>query len=343
MRLQSQRPKVTRGANLQETSKIPRSDPSFLTRFTIFFGTILLVVLPVGWAYFTQHALPRWYLAYAANELEDGKRDSAVAALDKAYAQDASIVQDAHYWQTRLSTLSGEGGPSRDEVANLVSHMVETLKASPESEHRILMADRIANRLLSIGFAKESVEVMQALFPPINKRSSVRNNQIAYAKSVAKIDLDTALREIDRALQQTKGREPAFLDTKAWVLHQRGENELALEFANSAIDRLYQELFQVSNQLYDAFTPDSELKKYGESSDPEEADAFRSVLQMRIERELESLWGFSRQGIDHQLQTIAVLRHHRASILEALGRMEEAELDRLWLELYDFRDTSQLI
>lgn len=61
-------------------------------------------------------------------------------------------------------------------------------------------------------------------------------NELAYAKAIGKIGLDSALQEINDALKSEK--HAAFLDTRGFIYYQMGKYELALKDLDPAVNEL---------------------------------------------------------------------------------------------------------
>lgn len=62
-------------------------------------------------------------------------------------------------------------------------------------------------------------------------------NNLAYLYALQKTNLDSALRLVNRALEQRRD-EGSFLDTKGWIYFQKGDYKVALEFLTAASTRL---------------------------------------------------------------------------------------------------------
>ncbi|AMV32288.1 hypothetical protein VN12_09205 [Pirellula sp. SH-Sr6A] len=316
-----------------------RNEPSRVLRNAILLIAILIPVFPVARVYYWQHALPRWYLAYAANELAAERVDSATRTLDRSIEMDPSIASDLHYWRLRLDLLLGQKELPDEKIEEFIAHAFEQLERIESLPLRAAVSDWIASRLLQERQAPAAVRIMSHFFPSIAERTPVQNNDLAYARAIARVNLDLASKEIDAALRKTNERNSGFLDTKAWVLHLQGKNQLAQEFSQAAIELLYRDLSAVNRNLADAFYPDAKIELI---RDELEAEGLEKEKTKAAEG-LKMLSAVTESQVDQQLRMIAVLRHHRASILEALGEEEGAALDRLWLRLFGFHDTESLI
>ncbi|MEM7479183.1 MAG: hypothetical protein AAF483_29715, partial [Planctomycetota bacterium] len=166
------------------------------------------------------------------------------------------------------------------------------------------------------------LRIVETALTPEDMDSPVIRNQIAYVRACAGEDLDKALEDINYALE----RFPAnygYLDTRAWVQFRRGEFELALKDANTAIEKLHKELKRVQNDPVSQFFQvllewlggDEDLR--ADASDQASGDQDEGTLQV--------------ENADPNIWLEGVLRYHRMRALLALSRDSEAEEDRQWL------------
>jgi tetratricopeptide (TPR) repeat protein len=116
-------------------------------------------------------------------------------------------------------------------------------------------------------------------------------NARAYGRAILGTELDDALADIEKAIQQG-GPMPEFLDTRGYVLHLLGRDEAALEDMNRAIL-----ITEQKKNLYSA-------RKSPRMSD-------RDFIRLQ-------------QEIDNSL---AVMYHHRGLIYKGLGRDLDADKD----------------
>jgi tetratricopeptide (TPR) repeat protein len=120
-------------------------------------------------------------------------------------------------------------------------------------------------------------------------------NGLAYAKAIGKIQLDSALKEINEALSSNKNA--AYLDTRGFIYYQMGKYDLALKDLNPAVsdeEKLLQ-VVHANSALERRAAPD--IRKY--------------EIQHRKENE-----------------SCAVIHFHRALIHEKLGNTSAAAADR---------------
>jgi tetratricopeptide (TPR) repeat protein len=158
-------------------------------------------------------------------------------------------------------------------------------------------------------------------------------------KAMAGVDLETALIEIDTALQFLP--DASLLDTKAWVLFQAQKYEDAARVAQRAVEEF--EKAASENGVYVGEGDDSVAKLMEPSSNTE----VPSALQQHRDR-MKAVLAESQPRRRYEMveqsavQTAAVLRYHRAKIYDALRETDRAKKDWNWLEFHHFHDESLL-
>lgn len=261
--------------------------------------TVGLVVLPV-WTGSTDDFAAKWALARVAN-LAEGDADAAEAELEKVASRMAAPKMDGDYWiiRMRIALSRGDSDQAMDialEAQETISNGIEV--ANLAFEHFYDRGDySVALRLLELMLAKTK--------PPLHPSFL---NQLAYLRSLALVDLDLGLLEINEALKFAPDSHQ-FIDTRAWLLFQMGRLPEALDDANRAV-KLATRVYEREREGYQGRF----LRWLNGKSSPSSPDG---LLTMREAG--ESLW------------TLGALRYHRGKILEALDRTEEAEMDWLWL------------
>lgn len=240
----------------------------------------------------------RWYLAEATNRIA-AQLDSA-HQLEQAQRWAGNVFELRDYWIFRAEQALAD---SPEDVAEVVSQAVSQNKLN------FFLADSYALRLADHRFFKEAVAVLEAGAIPELEDSPQRLNNLAYFRALAGIDLDQALVDINRALESNPDA-PGMRDTRAWVLFQMGKQQLALEDADFAVSSI---------------TPQAGAGWF---------DSWLTWLeeQMLASRQPEgSTKVLTRREAGEQLWGVGTLFFHRAKILEALGRTEQAERDFQWL------------
>ena len=359
----------------------------YLTLFVIFvtcgvaFGPLCVeLVGPAAYA--------RWMLALAANQYQDANPEQAKETLKKAMDASSVLAADPDFWKLRFQMEFDKELVNPKTMDGFYEETKSYLASADE-------ADRIVGGFIAAGYFERNhlvrfaIDIQTAVFPPIEKRTAMLNNQMAYFRSINQSDLEIALAEIDAALAAEFN--PAFLDTKAWVLHGLRKNELALKYVNRSIELYYEALRDGKGgdekriTLYRLLEPDSSIgsKSFEKNDSKDEKSQLESVegeseLKLRTGSEgdeivsgsdskrvsgaldsektnltpkeniLEGVKGSvsippSEQiKIESIAKDIAVIRFHRACILDDLGRTEESEIDYLWLDRFGFSNTQKL-
>lgn len=203
---------------------------SIVNRFLVL-ATIALPVVPVLSDYFGPSTYARWLLADAANQYDRGNVTQAQEDLQKAYDLSKDIVTDGNFWR-QFERIEGDtSGPSKS--SKIWEDMVGRVG---DPKKRALAAFEVSNLLSNRGQFDVAAKILVDNLPPRDERNAVQNNQIAYMRSLAKIDLEEALLDANQAIQQLN--DASFLDTKAWVLHQLGRNEEALPLIDESLSML---------------------------------------------------------------------------------------------------------
>jgi len=123
-------------------------------------------------------------------------------------------------------------------------------------------------------------------------------NQLAYARALAKVELDEALENINRALD-IRPNEPSYLDTRGYIYYLKQEYEPALEDLDKSVAGM-----------------DSLVSKVKQAPAENRKSSKETDTLSRSER--------ARREI---IDGAAVIHYHRALVLKALGRTEDAEKD----------------
>ncbi|GAB5406510.1 MAG: hypothetical protein Aurels2KO_47410 [Aureliella sp.] len=263
----------------------------------IVFVTVAIPVAPliVGEG---RNEIARWYIAAAANakELDSGDPEEHLASA----ASWGGDSVDNDVWFLRLVWALDD---QPDEFPELLRQSKEQLLAIGK------FADMFAARLCEGGHFTAAVETSEQAI--VSGNTSDMNylqhlNTLAYFRSLAVKDLDKALVDVEIALANLpSGSDEArgmFLDTRAWVLFNLGRHEEALVDMNKCLN-----LYETSS------SPILDLLVANSKSDSSDADGANDGQP---------------SPEDEQLGT---LRYHRAKILEALGKTDEAEEDFQWL------------
>jgi outer membrane PBP1 activator LpoA protein len=177
---------------------------------------VLSCVLPIAKRWLP-YEIGLWKVAEAGNHFRDGKLDLASQSMEQADYSDLMMnllieQGDSERALGLLNILKQQGNPS---VAAQAGLRASRYFASGQDYLRALKA-------------------LQVSAPPDARSSPTFLNQIAYMKAMAGVDLETALMEIDTALQFLP--DASLLDTKAWVLFQSQKYEDAARVADKAVE-----------------------------------------------------------------------------------------------------------
>lgn len=318
-------------------------------------------------------------LAWAANAYQNGDPDDADMTLRRASDLSTAIATDEDFWKLKFELVFNKEKRTQEDIAKLFEASM-TLIAKLPKDQRAIVATEVAQRFHLQKLNEQAVNLMEAFYAPLSERIAGENNDIAYFRSLAKKNLDVALKEIDAALIADGTSRKEYLDTKAWVLHGLHRDEEALRFANEAIAKLATEfrkklpeadqkafmtLLFPEIELQDKPAesrkemPSTEVHASDESSASQKdgsrggdetksdlkadlkADAIaRGASPLEVMRDLFP--HINPIAIEAVAKQIASLRFHRACILDELGRYDESDLDYAWLDRFGFTNTSEI-
>ncbi len=246
--------------------------------------------------------IARWKLAAAANALDSDSDPAEIERwIEEARKWHPQIERERDYWYVLIWDAIRRGD---------YRLMAERLLAAKEASHRFgRIGYYLAQDLASSGDFETAIQVLEACIDTPQTANPEWLNALAYWRSLIAKDLDQALAEIELALEK-RPDDPAFRDTRAWILFQMGRPLEALEDADFAVEAS-SKLFPIPSPLWDRF------------------DAWVDPLVPR-----SSGPPLTEEEADPRLWSLGVMRYHRARILEALGRVEEAEKDYAWLRRY---------
>ncbi len=297
------------------------------------FGPLLPIFFGPDWR-------AKWTIASAANEYLDGHPDKAEESLKQAAVLSHQVATEPEYWNLKFDLVFNKEKPSNETIAALFEESVALITRTPAFQRRIL-AQLVGEHFHLRRENEYAVKMMEKFFPAISKRTVNENNFLAYARALSKKELETALTEVDAALVADGTSRIELLDTKAWVLHGLGRDKDALAFIEESIKKLHSELKQVKG------IPTKDRGKFEELfvTEVEEGSKTDSTAPPPLSRMegLKKEFSYLRP-IDLELQAkrIAVVRFHRACILDELGRTDESELDYRWLDQFGFTEPEKL-
>lgn len=284
------------------TANLNTTPSNRFVTWTVIAILVGLVVFPL-----VRKALPleyaKWQLAAAANAILRGDWPQAEAHLKAAEQSSTEVRTLPDYWGVYLKLVNGD--PSRDDsTASLIAELREAIA---ENSQNRLAGNWLVELLSEQGRFDEALEAVKLTLGDEGPQDAIQRNQLAYYRSLAGVELEEALRDIDLALRELPG-ESSFLDTKAWILYRLKRFDEALGIINQALQEM---LPEVRKELREA---PADYDPAGINADP------LGKLPNDVSKE--------------RMDLLAVIRYHRMKILEALGRDEEALLDyraiRFW-------------
>lgn len=247
----------------------------------------------------TQGIQIRWALARIANAADLGDVQAAKQLKD-LWQRVPNLETEPDYWSVLLKIAFSQG-----DGAEIIQVVQQALRYNPENYRPAELAYFYFEEKQQFDKALEA----KLLFYDLqDRRHPLALNDIAYMRSLARIDLETGLLEIDQALKFSPD-ESAFRDTRAWLLFQLGRYEEALQDAEFAVETSERQYKMSQEQI-----PNRILSWLSGRPKPSGADG-----------------KLTQQEAGMQLWNLGVLHFHRAKILEALGRDKEAQQDWDWL------------
>jgi tetratricopeptide (TPR) repeat protein len=209
------------------------SSGTFVNRM-ILAAAIGLPVGPVVADYFGPATTARWMLAKAANEFDQGNVVEAQKLLEDAYKKSPDIAADRNFLRQldRVEANNDSSAVSSFYVDLWEQRIGRIENPAIRSEAAFAISSLLSNRKKF----DDAARILNVNLPPIEERTAVQNNQMAYMRALAGKDLEQALVEIDMAIKTAENE--SFLDTKGWVLHRMGRNEEALVVMDKSLAKL---------------------------------------------------------------------------------------------------------
>ena len=324
------------------------------TSFLIILGCVIIVCLPLLGG--LKSEIAHWHLAAAANAIEFGNGDYQ-ESLQKAAETGIDLKTMHDFWMVQIDKKAAENPfdlqvvldeatrRGFDESALSRRALQQWFEAQRAAQRSQAAGEESLPRMLSNIGELLKLRLQDSSMTPEQRNDPESRNQLAYNRALAGVELDKALEDINFALDHFPNMYH-FLDTRAWVYYRLNQFDKALEDANASLESL--ERYKVkqpgfwesveravfnwaasTNSNADSGTQDgsgannaAEGKAAEGSTETKESVAEKNAPVSAVER-----------GI---LNIEAVLRSHRAMILEALGNTDEAQVDWDWLSKRDF-------
>jgi tetratricopeptide (TPR) repeat protein len=332
------------------------SSGTFVNRM-ILAAAIGLPVGPVIADYFGPATTARWMLAKAANEFDQGNVVEAQKLLEDAYKKSPDIAADRNFLRQldRVEANNESSAVSSFYVDLWEQRIGQIENPAIRSEAAFAISSLLSNRKKF----DDAARILNVNLPPLEERTAVQNNQMAYMRALAGKDLEQALIEIDTAIKTAENE--SFLDTKGWVLHRMGRNEEALVVMDKSLAKLTEAwsanpklercLVRIEElQAQPAAEPAAAEPANAEPANAEPANAepanAESVVSSRtkgwgVDALLEEFPELSR-GLPETLEIYATLRYHRLRICEALGKTQEVAREAAWLHAFSKKELDEL-
>ena len=352
------------------------SSGTFVNRM-ILAAAIGLPVGPVVADYFGPATTARWMLAKAANEFDQGNVVEAQKLLEDAYKKSPDIAADRNFLRQldRVEANNDSSAVSSFYVDLWEQRIGRIENPAIRSEAAFAISSLLSNRKKF----DDAARILNVNLPPIEERTAVQNNQMAYMRALAGKDLEQALVEIDMAIKTAENE--SFLDTKGWVLHRMGRNEEALVVmdkslaklteawnSNPKLERCLVRIEELQAQSAAATPPSDNAESANpaiENVRPEpvatepvatepvaaepvaaEPVAAEPMVSSRtkgwgVDALLEEFPELSR-GLPETLEIYATLRYHRLRICEALGKTQEVARETAWLHAFSKKELDEL-
>lgn len=340
-------------------------------------AVIALPTAPVLYDYFGPATRARWLLAEAANQFDRGEVDKAQHTLDNAFALSKDIVYDSDFWK-QFERIEG----NRKATADSFEIWEYVIKNVEDADQRAASAMEISQMMAKRLQFESAAKLLALHLPQFDDRTPAQQNQLAYMRALAGVDLEEALRGINVALGRVNSE--SLMDTKAWILYRLGRHDDALQLidqalstlkgklrANSSLEPIVASMDSIEEAMRTDLVPQEDAVKPSAPdanvapSDATASDATASEVaangqgvgderagsnapsasQEQAKEVPPKPRGWARDQLAEEYPSIfrvfgdvsevfVVMRYHKMRILEAMGRTQESELERRWVEAF---------
>jgi len=260
----------------------------------IFLGILILLN--------TRSEIAYWHLAAAREhwrEADYGAIQGHLSATEEHRKQAFDLLEQAFRWSPEDSYLLRQRAQWKLEAKQYDAALVDVnglLQADsddvPTLELRTKIYHLMGKHSAAVADARRVNDISQTSGYPSRTQAL---NSLAYAKAIGKIELDSALREVNESL--VSGRNAAILDTRGFIYYQMGKYDLALRDIDPAANEIAAALA--------ALHRDSGLER----------------------RAMPDLRKFE-VAVQQRNEDVAPIFYHRALVHEKLGHTAAAEADR---------------
>jgi tetratricopeptide (TPR) repeat protein len=268
--------------------------------------------------------------------------DLAASTSEWLRSNEPEILKNLYFWQLLVQI----DYQSPAESTAMLSRAPGATRAIERLQEAIAYSD--SARLLAILYSRiftqkhEFEPALEALKLGLGKdfdRNSNNLNQLAYIRSLAIVDLDEALKDINEAIEKIPpgitqlAEQSALRDTRAWVLYRMGKYDdafLDADFAVRTTERpsIWQRMANTLESLAASSSQDIS-KELGVEDKVVEAETADSLPDSNGPVKSEYL---EESEVEPAIWSVGVMRYHRAKILEKLGRSEDAQADWEWIK-----------
>lgn len=261
-------------------------------KFRLIVLLILVGLIGPCTALFVPREIASWHLANAREARAEGDND-------RAYAEMTSTLRwrpdDPRLFLQRAAWRLRDGEEKR---------ALSDIKAAEDRtrDNYELLAVK-AQLLQHLGRHAEAISAWKSIDrlskqPRGEPERAMALNGLAYARAVGKLELKKALEDAAEALRLAPG-SAAVLDTHGYLLHLNGEHEKAIVEMDQAVKGMEEELILI------------------QSLSPED---WRRT-------QIANSGGIDLSELNKPETGAAVVRYHRALVLKALGREDDAKKD----------------
>ncbi len=324
------------------------------TSFLIILGCVIIVCLPLLGG--LKREIARWHLAAAANAIEFGNGDYQ-ESLQKAAESGIDLKTMHDFWMVQIDKKAADNpfdlqvvldeATKRgfDESALSRRALQQWFEAQRAAKRSQIAGEESLPRMLSNIGELLQLRLQESSMTPEQKDDVENRNLLAYNRALAGVELDKALKDINFALDHYPNMYH-FLDTRAWIYYRLNQFDKALEDANASLESL--ERYKVEEPGFwesverAVFNWVASTSSTSGSATQDGSGANSTTGGSVAEGSTEATDTVNKestpvsaveQGI---LNVEAVLRSHRAMILEALGKTDDAQVDWDWLSERDF-------
>jgi tetratricopeptide (TPR) repeat protein len=257
-------------------------------RWVVVIGALVIVIGPLlGGGLPRERA--RWLIASALEEWLNNNLPAALARLDEA----ANVAPD----YPRVYALRSQWRIFAEDYDGALADAQRLLELAPSDVNGFRLK---ADALVYAGRRKEAAATWIGYAAREKEKTGVITaatlNGVAYFRALANADLESALTDVNRAIE-IQGPNPAFLDTRGYILFLQKKYAAALQDMDPAVSAVEKEVQQARSVA-------------------------KMATRMSVTDSREIAWEL--KLVDRNL---AVIRYHRGLLLEAMGRTADAQKD----------------